>query len=276
MLCWRAFLGAGPWALMTSFLCGVVCSPWPAFAGAWTLPPGRSEFWTSTSIAAAGSAFGPGYGRTDGANYRKVEQNVLFEYAARDGVTLLFGTQFLAVTVTGPQRAQYAGPGYTDMGARLRLLEGDNWVVSAQMVARAPGVGDAQSPAATGYRDWEADVRLLAGGSFKLFGRPAFLDLEFAQRQRFGDPPDEFRLDATLGVEVAPGWLLMAQSFNVISEGCGAAPDFDRSYAYYKAQIAGLVAVDAHLSVGLAGFTTLIARNFPQERGAVLAVRYRF
>ncbi|WP_156922225.1 hypothetical protein [Azorhizobium doebereinerae] len=247
-----------------------------ALAGAWTLPPGGSEFWSTTSIAGAGSAFGPGYALGDGANYRKVEQNLLWEYGALDGVTLLFGTQFLAVTITGPERAQYAGPGYSDAGARFRLAAGAGWVVSAQAVARAPGAGGSSSRAALGYQDWEADLRLMAGLSFVLLGLPAFLDLQLAQRQRLGDPPDELRFDATLGAEVAPGWLLLAQSFNVLSEGAGEGPDFDLSYDYYKAQIATLVEVDGHLSVGVAAFTTYLARNFPQENGLVFAARYRF
>ncbi len=109
-----------------------------------------------------------------------------------------------------------------------------------------------------------------------LLGMPAFVDLQIAQRQRWGDPPDEARLDLTIGAEVAPGWKLMAQSFNVISEGAGTGPDFDLSYAYYKGQVAALVEIDPHMRVGLAAFTTYLARNFPQENGLVLWVNYRF
>ncbi|GGF85311.1 hypothetical protein GCM10007301_51490 [Azorhizobium oxalatiphilum] len=247
-----------------------------ARAGAWTLPPGQSEFWATTSIAAAGSAFGPGYELRDGASYRKVEQNVLFEHGAMDGLTLLLGTQFLAVTITGPQRTQYAGPGYTDVGGRVRLMQGEGWVVAAQVVARAPGVGDARSRAAVGYRDWEADLRLMVGADFPLGGWPAFLDVALAQRQRFGDPPDELRLDATLGLGVMPGLLLLLQSFNVMSEGAGEGADFAVSYEYYKAQAAVLLEVNGQLSLSMAAFATVLARNFPQENGLVLAARYRF
>ncbi len=43
--------------------------------------------------------------------------------------------------------------------------------------------------AAIGYGDAEIDLRLLAGLTFTLFGLPAFLDLEAAQRLREGAPP---------------------------------------------------------------------------------------
>ena len=247
-----------------------------ALAGAWTLTPGGVDLWMQTSIAGASSAFGPGYALQAGGSYHKVEQNVLLEYGAADGFTALVGTQFLAVTVTGNAPSQYAGPGYSDFGARLRLGQGEDWVIAVQAVGRAPGAGGSSSLAAVGYTDWEADLRLLAGRSFQLWGCNAFFDLELAQRQRFGPPPSEVRIDATLGVEVLPGWQLLVQSFNVMSEGAGEGPDFDLSYDYYKAQAGVLVTMDAHLTLEAAAFTTYLARNFPQENGIVLAARYRF
>lgn len=247
-----------------------------ALAGAWTLPQGGADLWGQTSIAAAGSAFGPGYALQSGTSYHKVEQNVLLEYGVSDGLTAILGTQFLAVTVTGAAPAQYAGPGYSDFGARLRLGQGEDWVVSVQAVGRAPGAGGSSSRAAVGYTDWETELRLLAGRAFPLWGLAAFMDLQVAQRDRYGPPPSELRLDATLGVEVMPGWLMLLQSFNVISEGAGEGPDFDLSYDYYKLQAGALVNVDAHLTVEVAAFTTYLARNFPQENGIVLAARYRF
>lgn len=247
-----------------------------ALAGAWTLPEGGADLWLQTTIAGAASAFGPGYELRAGGSYHKVEQNVLLEYGAADGLTALFATQFLGITLTGAAPAQYAGPGYSDFGARLRLWQGEDWVVSVQAVARAPGASGSASRAAVGYTDWEADLRLLAGRAFRLWGQAAFLDLQVAQRERFGAPPSELRVDATLGVEVLPGWQMLLQSFNVISEGAGAGPDFGLSYAYYKAQAGVLVAVDARLTVEAAAFTTYLARNFPQENGLVLAARYRF
>lgn len=247
-----------------------------ARAGAWTLPPTQSEFWSTTTIASAASAFGPGYALQAGTSYTKTEQTIAVELGLMEGMTVLFSSQFLAISLDGSRPATYAGAGYTDFGARVRVWEGGGGVVSVQMIGRAPGAAGSGNPAAIGYTDWEAELRVLAGVSLMLLGRPAFLDLQLAQRQRWGDPPDEFRLDFTLGAEVAPGWQVMVQSFNVVSEGAGAGPDFDLSYEYYKAQLATLVAIDARTRVGLAAFTTVMARNFPQENGLVVSASYRF
>ena len=69
---------------------------------------------------------------------------------------------------------------------------------------------------------------------------PAFFDLQVAQRFRGGGAPGEFHADFTLGVRPAPRWLLLAQSFNVISEGAGSW-GFP-SYEYYKLQLSAVYA----------------------------------
>jgi hypothetical protein len=64
--------------------------------------------------------------------------------------------------------------------------------------------------------------------------------LEVAQRERTAGNPSEFRADATLGVTVLPQWLLLAQSFNVISEGAANTIYDGGSYEYYKLQLSAV------------------------------------
>lgn len=47
----------------------------------------------------------------------------------------------------------------------------------------------------------------------------AFIDLDAAQGLLSAGAPDEFHADFTFGLRAAPRWLLLIQSFNVISEG---------------------------------------------------------
>jgi hypothetical protein len=103
---------------------------------------------------------------------------------------------------------------------------------------------------------------------------PAFVDLEVAQRQRGDGAPNEFRADGTLGVQVMPRWLLLAQSFNVISEGTGS-PIFG-SYEYYKFQLSAVYALTPTWSLQGGGFTTYAGRNALQENGAIFGVWHRF
>ncbi len=261
------------------------CALWPdsARAGAWTQKESQgSAFlqttatWSSAAFAADGSLF-------TARTYDKVSTQLFLEYGASDWLTLLAAPELLTIK-TGPATfgalempaARYSGFGYQEIGARFRFGEGAGWIVSAQAVLRIPGARPSEGPATVGYGDAEVDLRLMAGLSFALFGYPAFLDIEAAQRLREGAPPDEIRIDATLGVRVAPDWLLLLQSFNVISEGAGQGPDFDFSYAYYKVQVGGMYDVTPRLSLMLAGVSTWYARNAIQENGIVggMLVRY--
>lgn len=247
-----------------------------ARAGAWTEEAGHGQVIAQTTLATADREFGPDYRLYDSRPYDKVEVTLAFEYGATDWLTLIAAPQFLNVDLGDPDPATYTGLGYTDLGARARLVRGDGYVISAQVVGRIPGTGNSPSAAAVGYEDAELDLRLLAGVTFTLWGRDGFLDLEAAQRLRFGDPPDEFRLDATVGLRVMPRWQLLLQSFNVISEGAGEGPYFSAAYEYYKVGFGAGYEWSEALTLQMGLVATYFARNAPQETALVLTALYRF
>ena len=84
----------------------------------------------------------------------------------------------------------------------------------------------------------------------------------------------EFHADLTFGVRLAPRWLLLIQSFNVLSEGSGTW-GFS-SYDYEKAQLSVVYAVSAALSLQVGGFSTYAGRNAIQENGLVLGAWHKF
>jgi hypothetical protein len=148
-------------------------------------------------------------------------------------------------------------------------------VFSTQTTVRIRGTTDRTNPAAIGYTDPEIDVRALFGYSFQVGGWPAFFDLQLAQRFRTGDPPDEFRADVTLGLRPAARWLILAQSFNVISEGGGQGL-FSPSYNYHKLQLSLVYELTQRWAVQAGAFTTIAGTNALQENALVLGVWYRF
>lgn len=259
--------------LLTLMLLAV---PAPLLAGAWTQEEGHGQVILQSSAAYSATEFGPSYDLYASRPYDKVEVTLVFEYAATDWLTLIAAPQFLYVSFGEPSPSSYTGPGYQDVGARMRLWRDEASVVSAQVVGRFPGTGNSQSAAAVGYEDPELDLRLLYGLSFTMFGKAAFLDVQLAQRMRFGPPPDELHLDVTLGWRVAERWQLLAQSFNVISEGAGTGPYFGDSYEYYKLQFGAAYDLSSAVTVQMSVVSTVFARNAPQENGVVLAAYYRF
>ena len=172
-----------------------------------------------------------------------------------------------------PQRT---GMGYTEFGARYGFYTDPSWVLSGQATVRLPGTTDTANPAAIGYTDVEADFRVLLGHNFKLGGMPAFFDLEAAQRERSGGLPSEFRADATLGLKVLPQWLLLAQSFNVISEGAGNTLYDGGSYEYYKLQLSAVYSLTPTWELQGGGYTTYAGRNALQENGLIFGVWHQF
>ncbi|MDQ0503509.1 hypothetical protein [Xanthobacter agilis] len=247
-----------------------------AFAGAWTLRGGEGQSILQSTAVHSGSEFGPSSHLYDSRPYDKVEVTLVFEYGLTDWLTVIAAPQVLSISLGDPYPATYNGPGYMDAGARVRLWQQDGLVVSTQVVGRLPGTGNSSSAAAVGYDDPELDLRLLAGWSFTLWGRPTYVDAQLAQRLRFGDPPDELHLDLTLGVRLAERWQVLAQSFNVMSEGAGAGPYFDVSYEYYKFQLGAAYDWSAAMTVQAAFVRTWLARNAPEENGLVLSALYRF
>ena len=133
---------------------------------------------------------------------------------------------------------------------------------------------DRSNPAAVGYTSYEADVRALLGHGFTLGGMPSFIDVQLAQRFSTSGAPNEFRADLTFGIRPSERWLLLAQSFNVMSEGAGGWAY--SSYEYYKLQLSAVYSITPALGVQAGAFTTYAGRNALQENGGILGVWYKF
>lgn len=262
-------------SLAALFGCGLLLAPAAAHAGAWTLQEGTGQAALIGTLSQASQVF-DWKGNVVGApRYTKFELQGLLEYGATDRLTLMFLPGLQHVDIDMPGNPSRTGVGYTEGGARYKFLQGQDWVLSGQATVRVPGTFDAGNPAAIGYTGFESDIRALFGYSFSVAGLPAFINLEAAQRFRFGGPPDEFRFDASFGVRPAPNWLLLAQVFNVVSEGAGEAP-FSTSYNYHKLQLSVVYDLTPRWAVQLGGFTTFAGRNALQENGVLLGTWYKF
>jgi protein XagA len=253
---------------------GVAACGREASAGAWTLDAGTGQMIVTSTASYGDDLFNAARALQAVPRYEKLQTDVLIEYGATDWLTLIMDPSLQHVGIAAPIDAERGGLGYSDFGGRVRLFQGDSWVVSGQATFRVPGTFDRANPAALGYTDSQADIRALFGYAFKFGTWPAFLDVQLAQRFSLGWQPDEFRSDITFGVRPAPRWLLLAQSFNVISEGSGTwgLPSYD----YYKLQLSGLYSLTPKLSLQAGAFTAYAGRNALQENGIVFGAWYKF
>ena len=253
---------------------GLLSVPSAAWAGAWTLPQGTGG-WFATVTAASSTNYFDGSGLASTPRYDKDEAQLLIEYGLTDRLTAIVEPELQHIDIAAPTSADRTGLGYTEFGARYGFVADPTWVFSGQATLRVPGTDDTSNPAAVGYTDVEADLRLLLGHNFKLADLPAFFDVEVAERVRTAGYPSEFRADATLGVKVLPQWLLLAQSFNVISEGAGISV-FGGSYEYYKLQLSAVYELTPTWSLQGGGYVTYAGLNALQENGLIFSVWHRF
>jgi hypothetical protein len=253
---------------------GLLLSPSTAFGGAWTLPANTGQATITATMSSASRAFDSSGTARSTPRYNKVDLQGWLEYGFTDRFTAIVAPGLQHIDIASPVDANRSGLGYAEFGGRYKLLEGQSWVSSAQVTTRIPGTNDTANPAAIGYTGVETDMRGLFGANFAIYGMPAFIDIELAQRFRAGAPPNEFRADLSVGIHPAERWWVLAQSFNVISESAGSPP-FSH-YQYYKLQLSAIYALTKSWSAQFGGFTTYAGRNALQENGLVLGAWYRF
>ena len=253
----------------------LLAMPRPAMAGAWTLNKDEGQVIITGSLSQGERAFDNARQLEPTPRYTKFELQTLLEYGLSDRFTLMIAPGYQYVNVAAPANASRNGLGYSDFGGRLKFLEGDSWVLSGQTTVRAPGTDQAYNTAAIGYTNPEVDMRVLFGRTLSAGPLAPFIDLQVAQRFRFGDPPDEFRFDATFGIRPAPDWLVLLQSFNVISEG-GWSHVLYPSYDYSKIQLSAVYKVTPALSLQVGLFSTFHGRNALHENGLITGLAYKF
>ncbi len=259
------------WKLSLPLAAVAVATPMAvAFGAAWTLPRGTGQAIVTTTYGQGSQYLRENGGAQRVPEYRKLETTALIEYGVTDAVTLIANPSLFGARVGGSPSDRYTGLGYTDLGLRTRLWHDDQGAISLQALARIPGAREDSRRAQFGNTDNQVDIRVLAGRGFALSDMTGYVNFEAAYRTRLDDPPNEWRFDLSLGIRPRPDVTLLAQSFNVISdgEGHGAYP----SYWYSKAQLSVLWNVSGPWTLQAGAYTTVAAQNALRESGGVLSV----
>ncbi len=205
----------------------------------------------------------------DIADYRTTEVYLLGEYGVTEDLTALLIPSFRDVSVRGGRDS--TGLGYTDVGARYRVAGAPNFVVSLQGLVRIPGQQRRDILAQVGQTDTEVDLRTQAGFTSP---RGNFTIIEAGYRLRTGDPANDFKLDATVGIRAAPRLLLLASSYNTISDGRGRGV-FARN-RYHNLYLSAAYDVTSAVTLQLGAQGTIAGRNALRQRGAFAGAWFRF
>lgn len=260
---------------MVGLACLAILTPSATRAGAYTLPGGEAKVFLS-GLATAGDHYYDGAGRLKSrSRFKKWDLQVYGEYGVTGFVTLFASTALERIRIGGTDRSRRSGLGRSEFGARVKIVDADGWIASVQSSGVVAGAKNSRELAVVGETDDQLDVRALVARSFTAFERPVFIDVQAGYRVRSGDPADEFRFDATVGLRAWPRVLLLLQSFNTFGRGRWSGP-FPLKQRIHKMQAGVLYDLDAAVSLFAAVFATPDARDALDERGVVLGVGYRF
>ncbi len=283
-----------PWGRRCFFIwfCVSIIASSDARGGAFLWPEGQGQAILTTTFSNASKAY-DSHGRLiETPSYRKFETQSYVEYGALDWLTLVGELTYMnfhgassqlehlsllideakagaPLSLQGPSGPRYAGLGVGSLGARLRLLEFESYIVSLEASLRVA------TPSARRFLDmrdeFQADVRLQLGRPIDLFGIPGFCDAQLGYRMR-GQSGDEVRADFTYGLRPWTSLLLLAQSFTAASPGA-ARVNFMYSQ---KFQVSAVYDVMKNVSVQIGALAALQGINSSAERGVMSAVWYRF
>ncbi|MBV9548485.1 MAG: hypothetical protein JO256_02300 [Alphaproteobacteria bacterium] len=201
----------------------LLCLPSCAEAGAWTQDRGK---WQIISGAIASEA-DRSFGTTTPITFRRALFQAYAEYGFRDNITLVATAESASVRVVQSGTPFRAVDNAFGAAARFRLDKylhlGAGNILSLEAGWRVAGAFNFAISANRSMGGQGGELRLLYGRSFKLAGRDGFVDIETGYDFLTGPRPDEMPLDLTAGWWIGKNHMLMAQSFNLLSQA-GATP----------------------------------------------------
>ena len=189
-----------------------------AHAGAWTLESGKVSVFTGMTASTAARRFDDGGSASKKIVFRKLLFQNWSEIGLTDAVTLFAAPEYvMAKSGTSTTSASSASSMSVEGGMRILLLSRIG-MLSVQGSAKSAGAFD-MSTSSSGESGRQFEARLLYGRSFKFLKRDGFFDLEAAQRWIARPRPDEIAFDATAGWWLTRQYLVLVQSFNIMTAG---------------------------------------------------------
>lgn len=244
----------------------------PAWADPYTQPNGEGRIIINGIFNGASKAFDD---NGDSVNIDDYQQNSIYiigEYGITDDITAVIAPSFRHIKQDGGESD--SGLGYTDVGLKYRVAHGDDWTASVQGLVRIPGEKYADPLAQVGQVGMEYDIKAGLGHSFGP-GKRFFATTELGYRFRSDDPPNEFHADFTLGGNVTDKLMLLAASYNTISDGKGSGI-YNRKHRYHDVYVSGVYEVNKNLSLQAGVTATVAGRNALKQAGPLIGLWYYF
>ena len=271
------------WARCMIFVVLSVC-PRSIRADAWTQPAGHGQIiWnmTFTQISHGFNSAGNITPFGDGGRFRKLEMNPYFEYGLNAATTLVVNAFLPALQYSNNYGSNRSfGLGDVTAGVRRRLTSPDSTtVVSAEFTFLFPTYATDRNPA-PGNHQVDLEGRLMAGHGFQVARHHGFLSFGAAYRYRDGPPADQFRSDATWGLDLSGRFMVMAQYFGITGMRNGGAsgaiainnPNLLSDFDLYKGQLSLVARVTRNTHIQCGWSDAFAGRNTGHGQTVLIAL----
>lgn len=245
-------------------------APSAAWAGAFMQALEHGQVIAELAFSEAGRAY-DAFGRAAAIPaWRKFELSTYAEYGLTEQVTLIGDPAWFTFRAKPPGVSR-TRLGVAEAGARVKIVEWGDSIISGQASARLAPAGRG----AAAYSDMrdraQIDVRLLYGRKMEVLGLGGYVDLQIGFRSR-GAFGHQFRFDATWAVRPLERTTLMLQSFTAITPGRLG----DRFMLSQKLKASVVYDLTDALSVQAGAQAAMRGVNSAAERGIVGAVWWKF
>lgn len=260
---------------------GLLCFPALLRAEAWTQEAGHGQLILTASFFDIGTFFNPASKIQPfdyGGRFRKYELNPYLEYGLTPRVTAVLNVRIPYLEYSNDFNAQRSlGFGDIEAGLRRRFNSQESATVfSGQMTVLFPTYSmDRNPPPGNGQVD--VDTRLLLGRGITFARRHGFWEIAGAYRYRSGPPADEFRSDATVGLDLTHRLMVMVQYFGItgLQNGrpfqVGTNPNVQSDFDLYKAQISLVVRMPHRTRFQIGWLDAFAGRNTGHGQEAIIA-----
>jgi hypothetical protein len=254
---------------------GLLMTSVAAHAAAWTQAKGTWQIISGVVYSDASLSFdNHGNAMTPTLFNRILLQNDV-EYGLSNRLTLFARTETADVrSQPGTAAAIDAVNNAVELGFRLRPSRGphllsDYDVISIEGTVRTAGAFNFAYSANATASGRGAGVRLLYGSPFKWGNRDGFVNLEAGERWLSRPRPNETAVDLTAGLWLDKRWLVMAQSFNVVS---GPAKQPYVYFRSHKLEASVAYKLSKHFTLQAGAFFSPAGQNALDERGLVASL----
>ncbi len=185
-----------------------------AFAGAWTQKAGALQSITTIAIYKAAEFFDRNGRKNSQNSYYKQSASEYIEYGLRDDLTI--GGQLNLIRAyqqVGAQERSSFNLGDSEFFVRKLLWQSNSKVLSLQPYIIAPSLDKHNEVPKIGSDNFSFGLKINYGVSGTLYGYGYYLDLAGGLLNRGGKPQDQWKSEATLGVDLNHNWQIISQAF---------------------------------------------------------------